>query len=58
MPAWSRLPVREQIARECVNIAYGFFSPLEGFMGRADVDSVAREDDAGQRLCVEHTHRI
>ena len=24
-----RLAVREQIARECVNIAYGFFSPLE-----------------------------
>ena len=37
-----RLPVREQIARECVNIAYGFFSPLEGFMGSADVDSVVR----------------
>ena len=33
---------REQIARECVNIAYGFFSPLEGFMGSADVDSVVR----------------
>ncbi len=38
-----RLPVREQIARECVNIAYGFFSPLKGFMGRADLDSVARQ---------------
>ena len=37
-----RLPVRDQIARECVNIAYGFFSPLQGFMGRADLDSVAR----------------
>ena len=37
-----RIPVRDQIARECVNIAYGFFSPLEGFMGRADLDSVAR----------------
>ena len=37
-----RLAVREQIARECVNIAYGFFSPLEGFMGQADVDSVVR----------------
>jgi sulfate adenylyltransferase len=34
--------VRDQTARECVNIAYGFFSPLEGFMGRADLDSVAR----------------
>ena len=30
------------MAREIVNIAYGFFSPLEGFMGRHDVDSVAR----------------
>ena len=37
-----RIPVRDQIARECVNIAYGFFSPLEGFMGAADLDSVAR----------------
>ena len=40
-----RLPeiaVRDQLARECVNIAYGFFSPLEGFMGSADLDSVAR----------------
>jgi sulfate adenylyltransferase len=32
--------VRDQIARECVNIAYGFFSPLLGFMGQADVHSV------------------
>lgn len=32
--------VRDQIARECVNIAHGFFSPLEGFMGQADVHSV------------------
>ena len=37
-----RIPVRDQIARECVNIAYGFFSPLEGFIGPADLDSVAR----------------
>ncbi len=37
-----RIAVRDQIARECVNIAYGFFSPLEGFMGAADLDSVAR----------------
>ena len=35
------LPVRQQIVHECVNIAYGFFSPLTGFMGRADVESVA-----------------
>ena len=37
-----KLAVREQVARECVNFAYGFFSPLKGFMGRADVDSVVR----------------
>ena len=36
------LAVRDQIARECVNLAYGFFSPLEGFMGQADVDAVVR----------------
>ena len=35
------LPVRQQIAHECVNIAYGFFSPLAGFMGSGDVESVA-----------------
>ena len=38
--------VRDQIARECVNIAYGFFSPLEGFMPKADVDAVV----GGMRL--------
>lgn len=38
-----RLAVRDQIAHECVNIAYGFFSPLEGFMGHADLESVARD---------------
>ena len=43
--ALARLPraaVSDQIARECVDIAYGFFSPIEGFMGQADLDSVAR----------------
>ncbi|MBI3953221.1 MAG: sulfate adenylyltransferase [Chloroflexi bacterium] len=37
------LPIRDQIARECLGIAYGFFSPLEGFLGQADVRSVAEE---------------
>lgn len=37
------LPVRGSLANEIVNIAYGFFSPLEGFMGRDDVDSVCQE---------------
>lgn len=36
-----KLELRDQLARECVNLAYGFFSPLEGFMGREDLDSVA-----------------
>jgi sulfate adenylyltransferase len=35
--------IRDQIARECVGIAYGFFSPIEGFMGREDVDAVAND---------------
>ena len=42
--ALARLPaieVREQIAHECVNLAYGFFSPLTGFMGSADVAVVS-----------------
>ena len=37
------IAMRDQIARECVSIAYGFFSPLEGFMLREDVDAVANE---------------
>jgi sulfate adenylyltransferase len=38
-----RIPVRGEIAAECIDIAYGFFSPLEGFMGKADVDAVVHE---------------
>lgn len=38
-----RIPVRSQIATECVSLAYGFFSPLEGFMREADVDGVAKD---------------
>ncbi len=37
------IPVRGQIATECISIAYGFFSPLEGFMLREDVDAVAED---------------
>ena len=36
------LAVNEQIAREVINLAYGAFSPLDGFMGRSDLDSVVR----------------
>jgi len=38
----TQIPVRSQLARECVSIAYGYFSPLEGFMTKADVDSVVK----------------
>ena len=37
-----RLPVRDSIAREVINLAYGFFSPLDGFMVRSEVESVVK----------------
>jgi sulfate adenylyltransferase len=37
------IPIRSQIANEVIDIAYGFFTPLEGFMGKKDVDSVCKE---------------
>ena len=37
-----RIPLTDQQAREVVNIAYGVFSPLEGFMCRDDVDNVCK----------------
>ncbi len=36
-------PIRSQLANEVIDIAYGFFSPLEGFMGKADVESVCKK---------------
>ena len=44
------IPIRDQMATECVNIAYGFFSPLTGFMGSADVESVAAAMRLGNGL--------
>jgi sulfate adenylyltransferase len=35
--------VSGRAARECIDIAYGFFTPLSGFMGKADVDSVCEK---------------
>ncbi|MBN2010741.1 sulfate adenylyltransferase [candidate division KSB1 bacterium] len=35
-----QLPISGRAARESIDIAYGFFSPLKGFMGKADVESV------------------
>ena len=35
--------IRSQIANEVIDIAYGWFTPLEGFMGKADLDSVCKK---------------
>jgi len=35
-----RVAISGRAARECINISYGFFTPLEGFMCRDEVDSV------------------
>jgi sulfate adenylyltransferase len=37
------VPIRSQLAREVVSLGYGFFSPIEGFMTKADVDSVVNK---------------
>ena len=37
-----KLPVSDRIAREVINLAYGVFSPLDGFMGRSEMDSVVK----------------
>lgn len=38
-----QVPIRSQIANEVIGITFGFFSPLEGFMNKADVDSVCKK---------------
>ncbi len=35
-------PVRKQLANEIISLSYGWFSPLEGFMNKSDVDSVVK----------------
>jgi sulfate adenylyltransferase len=37
------IPIRSQIANEVIDLAYGFFTPLEGFMGKEDLDSVCKK---------------
>ena len=37
-----KLPVSDRIAREVINLSYGVFSPLDGFMVRSEVDSVVK----------------
>jgi sulfate adenylyltransferase len=38
-----QIAIRSQLAREVMSIGYGYFSPLEGFMTQADVDSVVKK---------------
>ena len=38
-----QIEVTDRIARECIDLAYGFFTPLQGFMGKADVESVCEK---------------
>jgi len=35
-----RISISGRCARECIDIAYGFFTPLEGFMGEENIDAV------------------
>ncbi len=37
-----QITVTDRVARECIDLAYGFFTPLQGFMGRKDVESVCK----------------
>jgi len=41
--ALKQVSLSGRCARECIDIAYGFFTPLEGFMGREDVDAVCEK---------------
>jgi sulfate adenylyltransferase len=38
-----KIAVTDRVARECIDLAYGFFTPLQGFMGKGDVDSVCEK---------------
>ncbi|OPX20059.1 MAG: sulfate adenylyltransferase [Desulfobacca sp. 4484_104] len=37
------MPVSRQMATEAIGIAYGFFSPIEGFMKKADVEATCKK---------------
>src|SRR6056297_1745722 len=39
----TQIPVRKQIANEIIDLAYGWFTPLEGFMTKKDVDAVVKD---------------
>ena len=35
-----QIPIRSQIANEVIDLTYGYFTPLQGFMKKEDVDAV------------------
>ncbi|MDD3655764.1 MAG: sulfate adenylyltransferase [Atribacterota bacterium] len=37
------IPISQRVARECIDLAYGFFSPLEGFMNSNTLNSVCQK---------------
>lgn len=39
----TQMPANRQMATEAIGIAYGFFSPIEGFMGKADVEATCKK---------------
>jgi len=38
-----QIPISSRVARECINLAYGFFCPLNGFMNSKTLTSVCKE---------------
>ncbi len=38
-----QVPASRQMATEAIGIAYGFFSPIQGFMGKADVEATCKK---------------
>jgi sulfate adenylyltransferase len=38
-----KIPVNDRVTRECIDLAYGFFTPLQGFMGKEDIESVCKK---------------
>jgi len=38
-----QIPISSRVARECIDLAYGFFSPLNGFMNSKTLSSVCEE---------------
>ena len=39
----TEIPIRSQIANEVIDLAYGWFTPLQGFMTKADCDAVVKK---------------